>query len=58
MAKGKLKNLSNRNQDYLTSSEAGSPTTSSTEYPNTEKTRFGFKIASHDDDRGPKEGHK
>ena len=34
MAKGKRKNLTNRNQDYLASSEPSTPTTSSPGYPN------------------------
>jgi hypothetical protein len=35
MAKGKGKNMSNRNQGYLASSEPSSPTTVSPEYSNT-----------------------
>jgi hypothetical protein len=35
MVKGKHKNLTNRNQDYLTSLEPSSPTTASPGYPNT-----------------------
>jgi hypothetical protein len=35
MAKGKLKNLTNRNQDHLASSEPSEPTTASPGYPNT-----------------------
>jgi hypothetical protein len=35
MAKGKCKNISNRNQGYLTSSEPSSPTTVSPGYSNT-----------------------
>jgi hypothetical protein len=34
MAKGKHKNLTNRNQGYLASSESSSPTTASPGYPN------------------------
>ena len=34
MAKGKGKNISNRNQGYLASSETSSPTTVSPGYPN------------------------
>jgi gas vesicle protein len=37
MARGKYKNLSNRNQDYLASSEPSSPTTASSRYLNTLK---------------------
>jgi hypothetical protein len=35
MARGKHKNISNRNQDYLVSSETSSPTTGSPGYLNT-----------------------
>ena len=35
MAKGKHKNLTNRNQDYLASLEPSTPTTVSPGYPNT-----------------------
>jgi hypothetical protein len=35
MAKGKLKNLTNRNQDYLASSEPSTPTTARLGYSNT-----------------------
>ena len=35
MARGKGKNISNRNQGYLASSEPSSPTTASPGYPNT-----------------------
>jgi FtsZ-binding cell division protein ZapB len=35
MAKGKCKNKSNRNQDYLASSEPSSPTTANPGYPST-----------------------
>jgi hypothetical protein len=35
MAKGKLKNLTNRNQDYLAPSEPSSATTESPGFPNT-----------------------
>ena len=34
-AKGKCKNLTNRNQDYLASSEPSTPTTASPGYPDT-----------------------
>ena len=37
MAKGKLKNLTNRNQDHSASSERSIPTTGSPQYPNTPK---------------------
>jgi hypothetical protein len=35
MAKGKIKNLTNRNQDHWASSETSTPTTASPGYPNT-----------------------
>ena len=35
MVRGKYKNLRNRNQGYLASSEPSSPTKASPEYPNT-----------------------
>jgi hypothetical protein len=35
MAKGKCKNITKRNQDYLPCSEPSTPTTASPEYPNT-----------------------
>jgi hypothetical protein len=35
VAKGKYKNISNRNQDYLASSEPNSSTTENPGYPNT-----------------------
>jgi hypothetical protein len=37
MAKGKCKNLPNRNQDHLVSLEPSTPTTASPGYPNTPK---------------------
>jgi hypothetical protein len=59
MAKGKHKNLSNRNQDYMASSEPSSPKTASPGYVNTwKKQDFDLKITSHDPDRGLQEGHK
>ena len=59
MARGKCKNISNRNQVYLASSEHSSPTTESPGNSNTpEKQDSDLKITSHDDDRGLKEGHK
>ena len=52
MAKGKCKNISNRNQN-LASSEPGFLTTVNPGYPNTvEKQDSDLKITSHDDDRG------
>jgi len=35
MARGKRRNPSNRNQDYISSSEPNSTTKANTEYPNT-----------------------
>jgi hypothetical protein len=35
ITKGKCRNLTNRNQDYLASSEPSTPTTASPGYPNT-----------------------
>jgi hypothetical protein len=35
MAKGKWKNLTNKNQDYLAPSEPNSPITASSGFPNT-----------------------
>jgi len=53
MARGKHKNLSNRNQDYLASSEPSSSTIENTGYPNKpEKQDLDVKITSYDDDRG------
>jgi hypothetical protein len=51
MVGGKLKNISNRNQGYLASSEPNSPTIASSGYHHTGKARFGSKI-TYDDDRG------
>jgi hypothetical protein len=53
MARGKCKNLSNRNQGYLALSEPSSPTRASPGNSNTqEKQDSDLKITSHDDDRG------
>jgi hypothetical protein len=53
MAGAKSKNIRNRNQGYLASSEPNSPTIASTGYPEyTRKARFRSKIISHGDDRG------
>jgi hypothetical protein len=52
MAKGKCKNISNRNQDYLASSKPSSLTTLNPGYPRTpEKQVSDVKITSYDDDR-------
>ena len=40
MAKGKLKNLTNRNQDHSASSEPRTPTTTSPEYPITPEKHY------------------
>jgi hypothetical protein len=39
MARGKYKNISNRNHGYLASSEPSSPTIASPGYPNTQKSK-------------------
>jgi hypothetical protein len=53
MVKGKCKNLTNKNHDYLASSEPSTPSTASLGYPqHTRKARFGFKNISHDAGRG------
>jgi hypothetical protein len=52
MVREKEKNISNRNQGYMASSELHATTTASTGFPKTpEKARLWFKITSHDDDR-------
>jgi hypothetical protein len=52
MAKGKHKNLTNRNEDYLASSEPSSPNIASPGFPNTlEKQDVDLKILSHDGNR-------
>jgi len=44
MVRGKHRNPSNRNHDYMASSEPNSPTKANTEYPNTpEKQDLDFK---------------
>jgi hypothetical protein len=53
MARGKHKNLSNRNQGYMASSEPSFLTTAIPGYPHdTWKARFWFQITSHDGDKG------
>jgi hypothetical protein len=53
MARGKGKKINNRNQVYLASSEASSPTTASTRYLKTlEKQESDLKITSQDAGRG------
>jgi hypothetical protein len=53
MAGGKHKNISNRNQGYLASSEPNSPTIVSPGYTITpEKQDIDGKVTSHDDDDG------
>jgi hypothetical protein len=52
MSRGKQKNISNRNQGYLASSEPNSPPIASPGYPqHTRKARFRSKVVSHDDDK-------
>jgi hypothetical protein len=46
MAKGKCKNLTNRNQDYLAPSEPSSPNTASLGFPNTPENQD-VDIKSH-----------
>jgi hypothetical protein len=53
MVRGKHKNLRDRNQGYLASSEPSSLTIASPRYPNTpEKQDSNLKITCQDDDRG------
>jgi hypothetical protein len=53
MAKGKGKNLTNRNRGYLASSEPSYSTTASPGYSQQlEKQGLDLKITSHDADRG------
>ena len=42
MVKGKPKNLTNRNKDYLASSEPSTPTTASPGYPNTPEKQVSY----------------
>jgi hypothetical protein len=42
MAKGKYKNLTNRNQDHVTSSEASTTITVSPGYPNTPEKQVSY----------------
>ena len=43
MVRGNHKNISNRNQDYLASSEPSSPNTASPEYPRAPKSKTQIK---------------
>jgi len=53
MARGKLRNISNKSQEYLVSSESSTSTKANTGYPNTpEKQDLGIKITYHDYDKG------
>jgi hypothetical protein len=52
MVRVKSKDISNRNQGYLASSEPNSPSTASPAYPNRPEKQDWFKITSHDDDKG------
>jgi hypothetical protein len=53
MVRGEHKNISNRKQGCLASSEPNSPTIASPGYTITsEKQDADLKITSHDDDRG------
>jgi hypothetical protein len=52
MARGKHKNISNRKQSFLGSSDPKSSTIASPGYPiQLEKQESDLKITSHDDDR-------
>jgi hypothetical protein len=51
MVGGKYKNISNRNQGYLPSSEPNSPTLASPGYT-IRKTRHGSKVTPNDEDGG------
>jgi hypothetical protein len=42
MVKGKHKNISNRNQEYLASTEPSSPTTANPGYPNIPKEQDSY----------------
>jgi hypothetical protein len=44
--KGKRKNISNRNQDFMESSEPSSPTTTNPGYPNTPENQD-YDLKSH-----------
>jgi hypothetical protein len=46
MARGKHKSISNRNQDYLTSSDPSSPITENHGYPNT-REKQDYDLKSH-----------
>jgi hypothetical protein len=53
MESGKHKNLTNRNQGYLASSEPSSPIIVTPGFPNTPKNQDSdLKITPQDDDRG------
>ena len=59
MAKGKRRNITNRNLGNMAASEPNFPTTASPGHPNTlEKQDFGFKITVHDAARGTQKGYK
>ena len=46
MVRGKQRNLSNRNEDYLASSEPSSPTKANPGYPNTLENQY-LDLKSH-----------
>jgi len=46
MARGKHRNPSNKNQDYMASSEPNSPTKANIEYPNTPEKQY-LDLKSH-----------
>jgi hypothetical protein len=58
MVKGEHKNISNRNQDYLASSEPRLPSTVKPGYPKTPEKQDTDLNASHEDDRRISEGYK
>jgi len=58
MARGKHRNPSNRNQDYMTSSDPNSPTKANTEYPNTPEKQDLFSKSYLIDTGGLQERHE
>ena len=59
MAKGKCRNITNRNQGIMVASEPNSPLAACPGYTNTpEKQDMDLKITGHDTVTGSHEGHK
>jgi hypothetical protein len=56
MAKDRLKNLTNKNQDHSPSSEPSTPNSTSPGHPNTSEKLDPVKGISHDDGRRHQEG--